>query len=288
MVTLVDLTDGDLVTLIEADLGKPVVFKDIARQLIDWFHFRARMISHRPRQVTMSDEVEALLSTFPAISRVAKGFRDGNDMTPWLSDRVRTRRTDPRADLMFNDWQISHLHLGAHFIAPDKVQRTGPLLFVYVDNREAVLLKVARHGDWTDQDILAQLLRTRPGLMERYEIKGVMPAAERYTDDERRVIRSKGGNVWTMVENRVFMPALGIASSGHAVRLVHKTDQFLHALNNLRTAIRTNTTPRETRSRLAFPIGVPVQLRLRLMGNGDILVYDAIRSWGFFSEAAPA
>lgn len=289
MVALVDRTWSDLAALIQTDFGKPVAETEVARKLVDWFHYRARLIAQRPRQVTISEEVKTQLALFPGIARIASDFRSGADMSPWLSDRVRKARDKHLADLMFNDWQVSHLHLGSHFVASNKVKRTRSLLFAYVDNKDAVLLKVQlSHDGWSDTEVLRHLLSARSDLMERWEVKGLRAPLRGYTDEERGQLRQAGRSSMLALGNRVFIPAGGVSSSRHATRLVVKTGRFLRAIRNLKEAIINNATPKETRSALAFPIGLPVQLRVQLEANGDLIVYDAVRSWGFFSEAAPA
>jgi hypothetical protein len=51
-----------------------------------------------------------LILQFAAIRRE---LEVGGNLSPWLSDRVRRKPQNPRADLMFNDWQIAHFHLGS-------------------------------------------------------------------------------------------------------------------------------------------------------------------------------
>lgn len=289
MAAVIDQTQADLERLIKADLGERIIKLGIQRSLIDWFHFRARMVAQRLRVVTLSAEVQAQAVAFPAIRQIAEALHTGADISPWLSDRVRLRKADHKADMMFNDWQISHFHLGSYFVAPDKIKRSDSLLFGYVDNVEAVLLKLGSHSAWTDEDVLSQLLETRPPLMERWHLKGILPPrGNPPSKEERFKLRAVGLSTNVVLGERVFSPSIGIASSGHATRLVLKAQRFLRALAKCKDDIENNSTARETRSRLAFPIGVPVELRVKLEKNGDLIVYDSVRSWSFFQETAPA
>lgn len=52
------------------------------------------------------------MATYPAIEQLKIELERGRDVSSWLSGRVRNRKTDAFVDLMFNDWQISHFHLG--------------------------------------------------------------------------------------------------------------------------------------------------------------------------------
>jgi hypothetical protein len=153
---LVDETESDLVQLIEADFGPIRGSGTFDKHFLSWLHYRARMIPQRPRNVTVSTEVNALASAYPAIRDIHRQLALGDDVSPWLSDRVRKRRQDHRADLMFNDWQIVHLHLGRFFEKPKKVKRSGPLLFAYIGRDTAVLLDVLPHKPepWACQHLL--------------------------------------------------------------------------------------------------------------------------------------
>jgi hypothetical protein len=141
----IDETEADLRSLIERDFGsQPSPLPEIA--VLDWMHYQARIVPRRRRTVMLSREVAALTATYPAIAQLKTELEAGHDVSPWLSDRVRKRKEDPFADLMFNDWQISHFHLGSYFVAPDKVARTDERLFVLIKADRAVFLDVKGHG----------------------------------------------------------------------------------------------------------------------------------------------
>jgi hypothetical protein len=44
-----------------------------------------------------------------------------------LSDPIIRKAADPKADMMFNDWQIIRFHLGSLFVQKNKIKRTGDL-----------------------------------------------------------------------------------------------------------------------------------------------------------------
>ncbi|WP_159011374.1 hypothetical protein [Bradyrhizobium sp. S69] len=169
-----DETEADLRNLIERDFApQPSPLTAIA--VLDWMHYQARIVPRRRRTVIVSRKVAALTATYPAIEQLKAELERGRDVSPWLSDRVRKRKEDAFADLMFNDWQISHFHLGSHFVAPDKVERTDECLFVLIKADRAVFLDVKRHGpeNYTAREVLRILLRTSPEDLP--EFKGVIP-----------------------------------------------------------------------------------------------------------------
>ena len=218
-VNFIDEIDTDLRRLVEQDFGLLSSDPLTDRQVLDWLHYRARLIPFRPRQVKVSQQVLAQMATYPAIGRLKALFMSGGDVSPWLSDRVRKRKDDPFADLMFNDWQVSHFHLGNVFVAQDKV---GPrpkgemLLFVLVKADHATFLDVHQHGAWTTQQILHVLLQTNPKDMP--ELKGVLGTQSGgYTDDELLLLRKSGMTAPIQLDGKVFVPpGFGVSTSGHA------------------------------------------------------------------------
>ena len=202
---VVDETEADLRALIERDLGPLPTSADFLNSLLDWLHFRARSIPQRRRTVITSPEVQAKLGRYAAIRKIKDELSEGKDVTPWLSDTVRTRQADPKADMMFNDWRIIHFHLGNFFVRKDKVRRTGDLLFAFIADDHAVLLDVQPHGSWAMRDLLLILLRVSPVDMTRCEFKGVVGASRNYTDDEILKLRQAGMNAPIEIDGRLFL-----------------------------------------------------------------------------------
>ena len=181
MVQVIDETAADLKALVERDFG-PIGSIVEDRVLLDWLHYRARLIPQRQRTVLVSLQVHAKLEKYPAIRLICREMERAGDVTPWLSDHVRKRKADPKADLMFNDWQISHFHLGNVFVRPGKVARDKPLLFAYVASDSAAFLDVQPHGAWAMRDLLRVLHSVSPASMP--EFKGILGTERELTDAE--------------------------------------------------------------------------------------------------------
>ena len=263
---LIDETEADLLRLMEQDFGPQTgPLTDVG--LLDWMHYRARLIPCRPRAVTISQEVAAQLRNYPTIEQVKRELERGRDVSPWLSDRVRKRKEDPFADLMFNDWQISHFHLGSHFVAPNKVRRTDDLRFALIKADRAVFLAVKPHrrDTYTAQEILRILLRTSP--QDLHEWKGAIPRQGHpgWSDAELLQLRAAGVSYSIQIDGRLFSPpGLGVSTSKHAARIVVR--QF----NPLRKAIRSvigRGLPRPL-------TGPPGRLGIRLHGDGCLVLHE--------------
>lgn len=211
-----DDTEADLKSLIEKDFGPLPGGTDTKRVLVlvDWLHYRARLIPERPRAVMLSPQVMSRRARYPAIDRIRTELERGGDLSPWLSDRICKRKADPKADLMFNDWQISHFHLGNFYEARGKIKRTtsGDLLFAHVKPDRAVLVDVQPHRSWTMTALLHILLDVSPADMP--ELKGILGSQSGpLTDGQILNLRSNGYNAPIEIAGKVFM------SPGRASRL---------------------------------------------------------------------
>lgn len=288
MATVIDETHDDIAELIRRDFGSTPETKGLDRAFLDWVHYRARRIPCRPRQVIMSSEVRSKLSAYPAISRIATGLLAGEDVSAWLSRKIETHMRSPRADMMFNDWQITHFHLGRVFVKPNMVGGTPDLLYAHVTAEYATLLDVLPHESWAAQDLLRILLETRPAAMERVEFRGILgPKRGGRTDDELLELRTSGLNEPVVVSGRTFFaPGLGIVSSRHATRLSRFCDRIRVGISEVRTKIENNALGKPFAARIAQQIGVPVRLGILFDPAGTFTVYDKARHLPFCQSAA--
>jgi hypothetical protein len=273
---VIDETEVDFRRLIEGDFGPLAPGVDIWDAALDWIHYKTRQIPQRPRCVIESGECAKHRSTHPAIDRIANELRIGGDLTPWLSDSIRRRKADPKADLMFNDWQVTHLHLGEVFVAPDRVKRSGDLLFAYITNEKAVLVDVQPHGSWTMQSLLRILLHTSPRDMERNEVRGIL-GRPNYTADEAYELRKVGITVPIELEGRLFLPpGVGITTTRHATRLRLYVDALRRSVKATKKAIESNKLAPTLMSKVAANLSLPVRIGLR-MESGQLILVEKCR-----------
>jgi hypothetical protein len=280
----VDETEIDLRKLIEQDFG-PRVGQLTDRHVLDWVHYRARLIPCRPRTVKLSSEILSQMANYPAIARLKAEFESGRDVSPWLSDRVRKRKEDGSADLMFNDWQISHFHLGSIIEPRNKIKRTGQLLFAHVRADHAVFLDVQPHRSWSKKKILKILRDVSP--KDLPELKGVLPSQNgALTDQQLLNLRLNGYTAAIEIDGAAFAPpGLGICSPGHALRLYLRLMHLTRQLEQLREALKTNRLPWSLQKRLANTIGLPIRLGLKLEA-GCLVIYEKTRGIEFVRHTA--
>lgn len=281
MVSVIDETCDDIAELIRKDFGSTPKRKDLHGAFLDWVHYRARRIPCRPRQVILSTEVRSKVSTYPTISRISSALRAGEDVSAWLSRKITSHMRSPRADMMFNDWQITHFHLGRVFTRPNTVSGTDDLLYVHVAAEYATFLDVLPHRSWTAQDLLRILLETRPAAMEPVEVKNV--TGQTLTDEALLAFRTNNTNVAIAVSGRAFMGG-GILSSGHAIRLRLFCTCIRRDILHLKETIEQGTIERPTASLIAHQIGVPVRLGILFDTAGVFTIFDKTRQITFFQS----
>ena len=259
----------------------------LQRAFIDWIAFRARSIPQRPREVLLSAEVVAKAAHYPTIGQLRDVLVSGQDARPWLSRKLTKHRSDPRADLLFNDWQISHFHLGRLFVSPMQVRGSPHLLFAYLSADLAVFLDVMPHSQWACQELLRILSRTRSDILERFRMRGVLPGKEVYTDEQMMLLRSSGVNAPIVIDGNLYIaPGLGISGSGHATRHVMFAMQFQRVVHATRDAITKNNLPSDWAAFFARQIGVPVRLGVAMQDNGTLQIVDKARGVSLYTTRA--
>jgi len=280
MVAVIDEVLQDIKAQIEADFG-PSGFEEPSKQdFLDWLHYRARSIPQRFRAVVLSEEVKGAMSRYPAIAQIKYHLANAGDVRPWLTERIRKRKADPRADMLFNDWQITHFHLGA-IDKSGRVSRSDDLLFSHITGGLAILIAIRAHRQkhlWTDRKILENLLQTYPPCMERFEVRDLLGSREPWTDAEHEGLRKAGSSAPVQIGNRIFNPGGGLATSGHSYRIGYFSMGFLFKYYEFKQKFITNQLSYEEIQNLVFPIGLAVCLGFRLTFDGRLELWDKARN----------
>ncbi|MCB5173623.1 hypothetical protein [Microvirga lenta] len=280
---ILDFTQYDLRALIEADFGPLPTTTKLADAELDWLHFQARTVPMRPRRVIVSTEAESFRATHPTITTLERKLRVGEDVRPWLSNSARTRQADPRADMLFNDWQIIHFHLSDEFGTQDAVKRTGPLLFAYLSADHVVFLTVKPHkNSFALQEYLRILLRTNPQDMESVEIKGINGLAHVLSDEDIFNMRKNGVNTFIEIGGRFFAaPGQGVVASKHALRLSRFRDMFHLMIEETKSLLRQGHWP-EAQTPAPLMTTTQVQIGLKF-SEGVLTTCDKLRGINFLS-----
>jgi hypothetical protein len=234
------------------------------------------------RTVIFSDRIRKEIKNFPAIDDISYSLENGKEVTPWLSRQVLHPKT-AKSDDMFNDWGITHFHLGKFFQNSRQTQRTDALLFAKLEPDFAIFLDVQRHGDWTKRDILRQLLYTAPACMELFEVKGIIGLTRRLEDSDLKTMRESRVNATIEIDGRYFFPpGEGLAASGQSVRFVRWADSLFENIDAIKSNIEKNSAPKHIVKKLTQVISLPVRLGVTLQ-SGCLVIWDKNRQFGIAS-----
>lgn len=141
--------------------------------LIAYVNYADRIIPARPRQVHYAADfwdVRALAHQ-GAVSAIDSKIRTGEDLTPHLSELVRThgfvlpktnaagstRARGPAwddKDFALNAYETHHLHLGSKLRSDGLVERTDDLVYVGFSRDAAVMVMVGDHESFDDDTLL--------------------------------------------------------------------------------------------------------------------------------------
>lgn len=114
---------------------------------VRYFDFKRRHIRARPRNVVRSrefDEHALSIDHQAGVRAIVEDAIAGRTLLPYFS---RSWLNLELHDILFNDWQVCHMHLGGRTIeAEGLVKRTGPVLFVFPTPGTLYLIDVIEHG----------------------------------------------------------------------------------------------------------------------------------------------
>jgi hypothetical protein len=225
-----------------ADLHAAARWELLSRYL----NWADRIIAPRPRRVLTWDGFRRYGKAdqrWDAICALAAEIEAGNDLRPYLSDRVarsgyvRAGNEGKRGargvewadkDYALNAFETHHLHL----------DRTGTeeLLYVSFSRKDAFFLMVGDHKSFDDGSLAQAVAETRVGTS--YELKGVAPPHQR-TMNEYNQLQRRGFATFYPVGDQLVMGAT-LSTAGTS---------WLHA----RHAQRILKVLKETDPRIAGP-----------------------------------
>lgn len=277
-----DEIDSDVRRLIETDFGKLSDSIDPVHILLDWIQYRARLIPRRPRTVIYSSVALEARVDHPCMDQVARALRDGWDMAGWLSNRIHNNKMNPKADLLFNHWQISHFHFGVlkNDNAVWRHKRRDALIYAYISADHAIILCVGTHGDWANPELVRILRDTYPPAVR--EIRGIFGRETQPSNVEQQeyilTCRRNGVSPPVILDGGIFLGGPGITSSGHALRLKYRYTRFCGAVSSLRACLDRGFLRSDLKLALHTPLGVPPRIGVRYELDGHLVIYDKARA----------
>lgn len=230
---------------------------DVEELLIHYWNWLSRLVPAEVYTVHQSDALAAnVASKFQgsaeALARIVSLLSVGGDVSPHLSrlilkgfqangpstSNLKKRRD---LDLLLNDWGIHHFHLSTVVESDGFVSRTGPLLLAVFKRRNAYLIDIINHREWTKESIAGTIIRNwrDAGIFE--EIKGVAGRSRIITEAERAQLRNAAINAFVEFDGKVYMSSAGMVSSGAALRGSMAVDRLMEAVE--RFAARLEADP---------------------------------------------
>lgn len=158
------------------------------------------------------------------VYHILEYLADGGNIIPYLS-KQSINLNNP-GDLMFNDWNILHIHLGKRKDKKDPrfIERTGELLFLINAETENRVLGVYDHkpSPWTRKELLQRIYDIWPEMFYVYsEIFNINPSIEGKRQDVRKEHMLVLDQVYDkrMHRQRFVMVkgSLGLVSSGDSI-----------------------------------------------------------------------
>jgi len=225
-----------------------------------YFNWQSRMISPQRRTVMRSKEFDqspVVAQRSVAIAQIINDIEQGNELTKYLSRRVRTGFALPKnpkkkelsklhhLDLLLNDWRIYHLHLSTTVESDGFVERDDPLLFAMFRPDKAYLLDVATHSAFADDPLVQIAIENWPEDQLFRELKGIigLRGGKPYTSDERKKLRSAGLFSVIQIGNRVFSPAGGISSAGTSSHASILSNRIMRTLKQFEKQVNNDPSP---------------------------------------------
>lgn len=248
---------------LDPSIDPTIESNDLCICYVNWW---MRQIAQRPRTVHVAPELQCPTGLVAGFEALKDKIRVGDDLTPHLSWRLESLSFN---DGLLNDWGIYHLHLG---MAPDGkkpafVERTKEVLMARFDERNAYLIEIVPHQQWTRQRLLEIIHRNWPDTIANYRLPGRV--AHTFTDQEHAQLRKAG--VLTLIEVDgvgYIPPGGGITTSGVGVRVVDTCNRIVHNLRDYEAQLKANATEvAETFRRHGINVGETLELTMQTDGK---------------------
>ena len=221
---------------------KGLVFSDCDRKqaVIRILNFYRKIGVGNKKVVSYARSIQIPKKWQKRVKSILKYLSKGEDITPYLS--TQSINLDCQQDLMFNDWNILHIHLGKkpHINNSRFIERTGESLFLLYTVNEIRVLGLYHHNppSWSRQELLQKIYDNWP------EMFSALPGAQlevNFDDYQRGELRKSHLNVIDEVYDKkmhkkicVMMNAsMGIACSGESLRDIKTYNDICRTLRKI-------------------------------------------------------
>lgn len=239
-----------------------------------YFNFIKRRILPKPREIKISKEFKCPKKYEKGLSILKSKITKGEDLTPYLSKKILKVNYN---DGLLNDWGIYHLHLGKEKKG-DFIERTGPLLFVRVDEKNVYFINIYSHGCWSNKQIIKIIHNNWPESIEEFRFNYEKDTMIKFTDNDYKNMRKYNINVPVEIGNGVaYMPiGHGYTCSGMSTQIVLMCNRKIRKINAYEAYIKSHIgeIAKQIESINGF---IPSKMHFRLWmedENKKIFVYE--------------
>lgn len=170
-----------------------------------YLNVRKKLITPMARNVLKSKGFFCPPDHINGLRKLEQEIEAGSDLTPYLSKSALNPNFH---DDLLNHWGIYHLHLG-EVLKNEFITRTGSLLYVRFDDKNAYFLDIREHGAWAQQDIIQIIHDNWPQSISVYRTRSNSSMMYHITDKDVEKLRKARINFPIMVSDGTIYEALG-------------------------------------------------------------------------------
>lgn len=211
---------------------------------LQYYNIPWRKLSSVVRVCLLSDKLQAsgLLGQYrDAVDRMIAASQAGQDLTPFMSSRINKPRFN---DLLWNDWGITHFHLGNQN-SDGTISRTSDLLFVFPTETHLHLIDIRTHESFEEFEFVEILHRNWPQAIAHYKevlASNVQPKPKTELFQIARNANVKFSLPIEVSDGTVYHPpGGGYMTSGVSIQVVRQAHRRLNILGSLCRQIEENS-----------------------------------------------
>ncbi len=208
---------------------------------IQYFSHKKKIIQEKKRAIKKTSSFSCPAHLADGLHLIEQKIINGESLRPHQSRSLK--RLNSKDGMLF-DWGIYHLHLGTEIESDGFIQRTGPLLYLLIDDSYAYLIDVQDHGKWSKKDFLKIVDENWPETINQNKIRQNDIIGLEKNFDEEEIAALRKANINTLIEispgNIIINPGGGMATNGDSIEAIEKYQQIKSELENLQAKIVAN------------------------------------------------
>ena len=233
----------DIIIKYGEEKGLIFSYNDRTRAVIRILNFYRKIGIGNKKAISYARNIKIPKEHKKRVNSVLKYLSKGGDITPYLS--TQCINLDCQQDLMFNDWDILHIHLGKkpHKNNHQFIERTGELLFLVNTVNEIRILGIYHHNppSWSRQELMQKIYDNWP---EMFYVLHEAQLEVKFNDYQRGELRKSYLNVIDEVYDKkthksicVMVKTMGITCSGDSLVDIRTYNKVCKKLRDIEKTI---------------------------------------------------